>query len=436
MNRGVKFFVIGLIFLLPLTTYARTVQVLMAGNIAVITSNSAARFNSLFSMINASWATTGSTVGGAGREIVTAPGVLQNFTVRATFPLGAGSYTATVMRNAVATSITCTITSPATTCSDTTNSTRIAVGDELDVRYLGSGSPNLITFTTAIDFVPDVSNETLLAAEFNENQTVFAYSSLYTRAVFAPGEATATQSIMIPSGVFSNMRAAINLAPGAGTSMLFSLRSNQATTSLACTISDTAKTCSDTTHFASTPAGTLLDISVSPTGAAAASGVMGFGMKFVPTTLGQFFFMGGSGSANQGTATTYLQFSGISPTNGTTTQSDAQMVANAMTITGFSVAQTNVAGVAAITRTYTLEVNGSATAATCSVAASARSCSWQGSVTVNQGDLLDYIDTVTGGAATNAQVRISTVATRIQPPTQHSLMGGFLKIIGGFIRIQ
>ncbi len=437
MNRGVKFFVIGLIFLLPLTTYARTVQVLMGSNVFNITSNSAARFTSLFASQSITWDTVARSGASGTRDIISAPGVLQNFNVKANYPLGAGSYAVVVLKNGVTTALTCTITDPATTCSDTTDTLRVAVGDQVEVRFTGSGGPSTGVYSTAIDFIPDVSNENLITGTLNENQTAFTYAPLYNRSAFiVVPEASTSQSLFLPSGVLSNLRMSVTTAPGAGTSMLFSIRTNQATTSLACSTVDTGKTCSDTTDFVSIPVGGQVGFSNAPTGAAAANGLLGFGMKFVPTTVGQFFFMGGSGASNEGTATAYLAFSGSGFANGTTTQTGAQMVANAMTINGFSVSRTNIAGGAAIHRAYTLEVNGSATAATCEVVGSARTCSWQGSVTVNQGDLLDYIDTVTGGAGTNAQVHISTVATRAQPPTQQSIIGGFIKILGGFIRIR
>jgi hypothetical protein len=440
MNRGVKFFVIGLIFLLPHTTYARTVQVLMGGNPNYLTSNSAARYTSLFGDLNSTWGNAVTSGVGGSREIISAAGVLQNFYVKANYPLGAGSYAVVVMKNGVATAMTCTITDPATSCSDSADSVRVSPGDEVEVRFTGAGGPFAGIFSTAVDFVPDVSNETLVAGTLNQTATIGAvsYSSFFNRDAFVAAEASTSQSLFAVPGVISGLRFSVTTAPGAGTTATFSVRANQATTSLACVLSGTSKTCSDTTNFASVPLAAWMDFSFATTTGAVATGLLGFGMKFVPTKINQFFFMGGSGVNNQTAATAYLPFSGTGVANATTTQADIQMVANPMTITDFYVGQTVTTG-ASGTRTYTLEVNGVATAATCSItgvgAVTGRNCSWSGSVTVNQGDLLDYKDTVTG-TVSNGRARISTVATRIQPPTQHSLMGGFLKIIGGFIRIQ
>lgn len=430
---------IAFAFVVPHTASAITSQVLMGGNNQVyISSNSATRFTSLFSNTTVAWANSGTSGTAGTREIISAAGTIKNFTIRAGRPLNAGSYTATVMKNAAATVITCTITSPATSCSDP-DSLYLTIGDQIELRVQGSGGPTLVPFTTALDFVPDVANEMLLSTMINNSLTAFAYDSFVNRNSFVAAttlEATTTQSLIPISGVISGFRLSATTAPGGATSQTYSLRVNQATTSVACTFSGTTKACTDNDYAVVSP-NSWVNFSAAPSGAIVASGVMGIGFKFVPTVIGQFFFMGGSGATNQGTTGTVYE--AISGGMATSSREDAQMVANEMTITGFTVGQTNTTGTN-ITRTYTLEVNGSPTTATCSTtgtsATTGRTCSWQGSITVNAGDLLNYVQTVTGGTATNSIARISTIAYRAPSAFQNKIMGGFMRIMGGFIRIK
>lgn len=427
---------VALAFALPHTASAITSQVIMGGNSQFyITSASAARYTSLFSNQNVTWGNSGTSGTAGTREIISAPGTIKNFTINAGRPLNAGSYTATVMKNAAATVITCTITSPATSCSNS-SSVYLAVGDQIELRVTGSGGPTLVPFSTVLDFVPDVANETLLTTMLTNTTTVFGYNSLTNRNNFAATESTTTQSLIPVPGVISGFRLSATTAPGGATSQTYSLRVNQATTSVACTFSGTTKACTDNDYVAVSP-NSWVNFSAAPSGAIVASGVMGIGLKFVPTVIGQFFFMGGSGADNQGTTGTVYET--ISGGMATSSREDAQMVANEMTITGFSVGQTNTTGTN-ITRTYTLEVNGSPTSATCSTtgtsATTGRTCSWQGSITVNAGDLLNYVQTVTGGTATNSIARIATTAYRAPSAFQNKIMGGFMRIMGGFIRIK
>lgn len=439
-KKSVQVVIVALILATPCSAFAvsETVQVLMGGNASYISSNSASRYLSIFGMANVTWSTAATSGTNPTREIISASGTFRRLVVKASYALGAGSYAIVFIKNGAVTDLTCTVTSPATTCSDNTNTVRVAPGDSVEVRYTGSGSPGTTPFSHSVEFVPDVQNETLLGATVNNTTNgSYGYANFFTRSTFPAAEASTTQSLLPIGGRISNARFSGTNAPGTGTSFAYALRINQATSSLICTLTDTNKQCSDTVNYADVTPNSWADISAASTSAATLTGVISFGYKFTPSTIGQFFFMGGSGLNNQGTATTYLPFSGNATAGATTTQVDFQMVANAMTITGFTVGQTNTTG-ASGTRTYTLEVNGVPTAATCSTTGTtgvnSRMCSWSGSITVNQGDLLDYIDTVTG-TVTNARVYISTVAIR-PPDVKTRVYGGFLKVMRGFLKIK
>jgi hypothetical protein len=420
-----KIFVAGLVMavcvmLVPQTAGAATlknpVQVLMGGNNSPITSNSANRYTSLMQQQSPTWGsavTSGST---GSREIAQVPGTLRNFTIRAKSSFTQGSYTATVLVNATATSITCTITFPATSCTDSTHAAVVAVGQGMEVRVAGSGSPDLVGFSTAIDFSPKGTGILAATTLGAEPTSTYGYAYLGNRAGFSAIDSVSTQSLFPLNGTLSAMLFnGANSPGGSGSGFTFSIRKNQATTTLTCTLTDPAVSCSDSTHAIQISDGDLLNMVSVPNGTPGTTGATnGLAFKFVPQTIGDFFFFSGTlvtGNEDPGSPI-YLPFSGG---QSTTTQADVQQVANAMTIKKVDVSM-NAAPGNGTSRTYTLEKNGVATPVTCTVANTSKSCTWSGSYSIAQGDVLDYVDTSIG-SPTASSPRISTAAYRAEGGT-------------------
>jgi hypothetical protein len=63
----------------------------------------------------------------------------------------------------------------------------------------------------------------------------------------------------------TNLAVRSTASPGAGNSVIVALRANGVNTSLACTIADSATTCTDVAHSASIPAGSTLALAVTST---------------------------------------------------------------------------------------------------------------------------------------------------------------------------
>jgi hypothetical protein len=78
------------------------------------------------------------------QQRVTEAGTLSQLSVRLDQNPGTGSdqYTFTVRNNGSNTTVTCTITTPATSCTDTTHSATFAVGDLLSISSVPGNSPS------------------------------------------------------------------------------------------------------------------------------------------------------------------------------------------------------------------------------------------------------------------------------------------------------
>lgn len=83
---------------------------------------------------------TATTVGDAA-SVLASGGTIRG--LRGHLTLGVGAVTLTLMLNGAATSLTCTFSGPATTCSDTTDSVPVSAGDVIAVR-IANGSSNAI----------------------------------------------------------------------------------------------------------------------------------------------------------------------------------------------------------------------------------------------------------------------------------------------------
>jgi hypothetical protein len=78
---------------------------------------------------------------------VAVAGTLSAFSVTAAgSPGGTNTFVVTVRKNAVDTTVTCTVPSAGTTCTSA-NSVAFAVGDKLSVSYLPSGGSKVLYFT-------------------------------------------------------------------------------------------------------------------------------------------------------------------------------------------------------------------------------------------------------------------------------------------------
>lgn len=97
-----------------------------------------------------------------------------------------------------------------------------------------------------------------------------------------------SRQISMPvAGTWSNLRIKLNTAPGAGTSIAFTLRGNASAGPITCTISDANTTCFDLIHTSFTNLADLMVIEAVPTGATAST-FASFSLEFKPNTKNRF----------------------------------------------------------------------------------------------------------------------------------------------------
>lgn len=105
-------------------------------------------------------------------------------------------------------------------------------------------------------------------------QSLSLGSTVYIPASGGSISSTTEANVKVPapaSTTLSNLSINLSAAPGTGNSVAFTVRDNAANTALTCTISNSATTCSDTTHSAVIAQNDLLTISIVPTGTIAAT---------------------------------------------------------------------------------------------------------------------------------------------------------------------
>ncbi len=327
-------------------------------------------------------------------------GTLSNVNFSVSAAPGAGkSWTVTIQDNGSNTLLTCTISNPATSCSDVSHSATIAAGDLLVAFISTVGTPASANLYVNEQFSPSTSGQTafLFASAINNWSTTTENHNVYPDNSNPYALESNVAAIIPEAGTFQDLYTGLASAITSG-SYALTLRDFTANSTTTLTCSITSSTCNDTTQSVTATANDLMDMAVVPsTPSAAKSG--GGGIEFTPTVAGDFDFVevwGGSSFDAQST-TDYHPINATLSANAT--ESLAQEAAGAMTVTGLSVSIVSAPGGAGKSRTFTLNDGGVATAATCTISNAATTCTWSGSVTVAQGDLLDISDAPSGTPA-------------------------------------
>lgn len=310
-----------------------------------------------------------------------------------TQPTSTNSYALSLEKNSAGTTLTCSLTSSVNPCADTTHSVAVVAGDTMNFKSTVTGAPTSTPISVAVDFVPTVANDTVLGAYGT------AFSTSVTQA--------AAPSTDIGSGTIAN-RSLVNVfpdagtldkfyvssnAPGAGTSYTYGIDINQVAVGspslFSAQISGTGTTANDTANSVSVSPTNAIVFTGTPTNTPASAST-GFGLRFVSSTAKNFPINISSGiTGDSTTVTNYLALGGAL----NATEANVQTIVNNMVITkmyAYIGSTTTLAG--GTSRTFTLNVNGTGSALTCSVAAGQTACNVTATVSVNDGDLLDIAD--------------------------------------------
>lgn len=335
-------------------------------------------------------------------------GTISNFTASATTTPPAGEYFALkLIKNNIETSVGCVIGSGSASCTDPFHTLSFATNDILMVQVAPINDTNPLLISWGAAMTPAVSGNTVIGF-FHGLNNLSATAVLYPIADTAISAATGlAQSVFPEAGSINLLTCGASVAPGVGTSRSFYTMLNGATTTSDCYIGDTNTQNQDTTNAQSVAAGDLYNYSTTPSTTPA----LGFGLiaqNFRPTTSGDFDFF--SGATFTSAAGGFFNLSGrVSVTQ--TIESFVQQVAPvAMTFTAIRASATAAPGTTA-TRAFTLDVNGVASALTCTMTSAVTICSGSASVSVNAGDLLSINNARPGTAPASAVISVSLAAT-------------------------
>lgn len=361
-------------------------------------------------------------------------------------PGGSDTAIVTLFKNAVATALTCTMTGAATTCSDITHSVAVVQGDKLTFEIAWSTTALHSTLSTAMNFTPTTANDTFLTTLANPLTTTSeTYSVLSPTGSASTGQTAGRQIIFPETGTLDKLVASTT-APGASATWDFTVKQNAASTTLTCQVNGNSPNwCADNAHSISVATNDTVTIANMPNGSPAATSG-GMGVRFVPIVSGDFNFFIASAGADSGSATTYHSINGYAA--GTVLEASSTQVVNAMSIKTMAVV-IDTAPTGVKTRVFTLDVNNTPTAATCTITGAATTCIWTAAsttpaISINDGDVLDTSDASTGTPG-NANAAISLVANTSAPssPTvttqaassvtaTTATLNGNITAIGGF----
>lgn len=173
----------------------------------------------------------------------------------------------TVRKDGVDQTLTCTIADAATTCNDTTHSFTVSAGDLLSLQVVDSGTPIATFSAEGVVFVPDTTGDFIIP--MSAANPPEAASTSYAPPCGGPSGTfpTTESNVNLLANAFTLKAIYVNLesAPGAGKSLVFTIRDDAGNTALTTTLSD-AETNDGATGSVAVADFSLLDTMVEPSG--------------------------------------------------------------------------------------------------------------------------------------------------------------------------
>lgn len=310
-----------------------------AYNQPVVTNGSANSWSSSLSGVNQQPLPHAITLDRLRVKVATAPGTGKNLVF-------------TILKNGVATALTCTISGAATTAQDLSHTVSFAAGDTITMQCTldTGGTPSAQTWWTTRQ---DATGNYAVLGSKNTTATGIVAGQGVSTGTFPSSDA----GTIIPcAGTISNLY--VNASGATGTITI-----NKNGTGQTVTIVLAANTGNDTTHSFSVAAGDRISINNTVTGRS-----FGFGFTFAPTTDGNSFIgHADNGHNTNNAATAYYQLLADGDGSWDTTETNTQLMLQACTLTGIF-SQTQVSpGVAPKAYAFTARQNAADTAATVTI---------------------------------------------------------------------
>lgn len=413
-----------LFFALALPAQAMTTPLLVANSPSAGYSASAVRYFGIMGFGDATLASTD-----AYQVPVPAAGTFSKLYVRFPTALAAGtSYTVALMLNGSPTSLSAQVTDAGLVASDTSNTVAVVVGDLVSFRITPSGTPASQTrMQVGVVFDATTSGESpIFSIGTTASTTGTVYAPVGIRRAFGTPENV--RSTVVPTaGVLDNLYVQLATAPGVGKSHVLTMMVNGVATSQACTISDNATTCNNTTDV-TLAAGDTISIRQVPSGTPAATAIK-FSNNFIPTTNGESVMLALS-DVTSATVNNFVFTSGIVANEAT--ESDAYSIAPIAFTWKKLYLDYNTAPGAGNSRAFYGRINAATTTLTADVTGTNTTANdTTNSDAVAAGDLMNWVTTPVSTPDAPVLMRVSAVMY-IAPPAS-SVDNGIIGLVWSLI---
>jgi hypothetical protein len=190
------------------------------------------------------------------------------------------SYTATLYKNGIATSITGTISDSNTTSSDTTNTVAVTAGDILYWQVAPSGSPTIRAASFCLEFDPTINGESvLLYGSSTAPSTSAVRFQALTGSSTGMNATESNKTALTQAAVWKKLYVAYDASPGSGKQYQHQLSVNSSAGNPSVTIADTNTSANDSLNMKATSVGDTVTMKITPTGSPSTTGLnMKWGM--------------------------------------------------------------------------------------------------------------------------------------------------------------
>lgn len=354
-----------------------------------------------------------------------------------TAPGAATSRVATMMYNGATTTQTCTIANSATSCTMTGVNTKYVAGDQIAIALVPVNTPTASRTMLAGMFTPFTNGDIVIGQREQPALNIALDTYAWTSGTLnTPGTVEATSTALMPiAGAFSNLYMSTNggVGVGVGKGYIFTFKDNFASTSLAASITNNATTANDTSDTASVNQLDQVDLSIHPTltpTTRSSGGAMVF--RATNPAIQTVLLSSSSITADSATADRFLGLSGDGSLISNETNIQVQ-TPSAYVFTTICASTTAPGGAA--TRIFALRDNSSTTTVSVTLTGAQTNACTSSSFTAASGDLLSFVDSSAGGAATGNPLISMTGYSVPQTPKAY-VQGGALSIKGGSYSLE
>lgn len=287
MKKIILFFVVMLFAIQP----ARAKQIMTGGTEVIAVPANTTVYAGIMGYFTTAWLTTDA----AAYQIIPTEGTIDQLTIR---PSGSTTQnvTATVILNGNATPLTASM-NGAANGHDTTHTVSVSPGDRVSLRIVTAVGASSRAYNWSMRFTPARAGETILLGN-TVNTAPAANQYVGISSVAVPDNTESKRTMIIPeaSGILKKFYVAVDTAPGAGTSVSFTVFNNAVSGNNVVTISNTNTSNSDTSHSDTiAAAGNTASIKTTVSGAATLS-PFHWGIAYVTPTPGNFLLLASSGT--------------------------------------------------------------------------------------------------------------------------------------------